>query len=78
MTKTKTLVALAAAAWVAGCSGGETGPGTDAGVPDGGEIPDVCTDEAPCALTPGERATEYIGEVGDTIPTPSTSQRRGG
>lgn len=68
MIKTKMLLALTAGAWLVGCSGGETGPGTDAGVPDAGEIPDVCTDEAPCALTPGERATEYIGEVGDVDP----------
>lgn len=39
---------------------------SDAGFPDTGVLPDTCTDDAPCALTPGMMATEKLTPVGDT------------
>ena len=68
MTSEKILIGLVAASLVAACSGDGNDVGADAGTPDGGEIPDLCTAEAPCALAPGVRATEYIAPVGDSDP----------
>lgn len=63
MNRTSWLVVMAAL--IVGCSGGESTP--DGGVVDrdGGDV-DACSDDMPCALTPGTRGSDFIYPIGDT------------